>query len=71
MKALRDVEADLYRFRTRVVAATVLVGLVFGLTQTVRGAHFPSHTFWTAWICWTVGLVVYHLAAAPRSVRPD
>jgi penicillin-binding protein 2 len=31
MKALRDVEADLYRFRTRVVAATVLVGLAFAL----------------------------------------
>ena len=31
MKALRDVEADLYRFRTRVLAATVLVGLAFAL----------------------------------------
>ena len=32
MKALRDVEADLYRFRTRVLAATVLVGLALFLT---------------------------------------
>ncbi len=64
-------QAGLQRHGRRLLAATVLVGLVFGLTQTVRGAHFPSHTFWTAWICWTVGLVVYHLAAAPRSVRPD
>ena len=31
MKALRDVEADLYRFRARVLAATVLVGLAFAL----------------------------------------
>jgi penicillin-binding protein 2 len=31
MKALRDVEADLYRFRTRVLAATVLVAVAFAL----------------------------------------
>ena len=31
MKALRDVEADLYRFRTRVLAATVLVVGAFAL----------------------------------------
>jgi penicillin-binding protein 2 len=31
MKALRDVEADLYRFRTRILAATVLVGVAFAL----------------------------------------
>ena len=31
MKAMRDVEADLYRFRTRVLAATILVGMAFAL----------------------------------------
>jgi penicillin-binding protein 2 len=31
MKAMRDVEADLYRFRARVLAATVLVGVAFAL----------------------------------------
>ncbi len=30
-------------------------GLLFGLTQTLRGAHYPSHTLWTAWLCFTVG----------------
>lgn len=39
----------------------VAVGLVFGLTQTLRGAHYPSHTLWTAWICWSVGSAVYAL----------
>jgi membrane-associated PAP2 superfamily phosphatase len=29
-------------------------GLLFGLTQTLRGAHYPSHTLWTAWLCFTV-----------------
>ncbi len=29
----------------------LLSGLVLGLVQTVRGAHYPSHTAWTALIC--------------------
>lgn len=45
----------------RLLALTVLVGIVFGLTQTVRGAHYPSHTLWTAWICWSVGALCYRL----------
>lgn len=26
-----------------------------GLVQTLRGAHYPSHTLWTLWLCWTTG----------------
>lgn len=36
-------------------------GLVLGLAQTLRGAHYPSHTLWTAWICWIVALVNHHV----------
>ncbi len=28
-------------------------GLLLGVAQQLRGAHFMSHTLWTAWICWT------------------
>ena len=38
--------------------AALAGGLVLGLAQQLRGAHYLSHTLWTAWICWTVGLVV-------------
>lgn len=31
-------------------------GLALGLAQTLRGAHFPSHTLWTALVCWAVAL---------------
>jgi hypothetical protein len=24
----------------------------------VRGAHFMSHTLWTAWLCWTTAFIV-------------
>lgn len=30
-------------------------GAVLGWGQQMRGAHFMSHTLWTAWLCWTVG----------------
>ncbi len=34
------------------------MGLVMGLAQQVRGAHFMSHTLWTAWLAWaTCGLL--------------
>jgi membrane-associated PAP2 superfamily phosphatase len=40
---------------------TGLSGLMLGLVQQVRGAHFTSHTLWTAWICWSVGLLCFSL----------
>lgn len=44
-------------------------GLLFGLTQLARGAHYPSHTFWTAWLCWTASLLLWQRLVwrGPRS----
>lgn len=36
----------------------LLAGMVLGLAQQMRGAHYMSHTLWTAWICWAWGLAV-------------
>jgi membrane-associated PAP2 superfamily phosphatase len=33
----------------------LLIGFELGISQQIRGAHFMSHTLWTAWLCWTVG----------------
>lgn len=46
------------------LVAALLAGLIFGLAQQVRGAHFMSHTLWTAWLCWCVGLAADRLVAA-------
>lgn len=35
------------------LAAALLAGAATGVAQQLRGAHFASHTLWTAWICWT------------------
>jgi len=39
----------------RIVLIAVLgLGIAFGWGQWVRGAHFISHTLWTAWLCWVI-----------------
>ena len=46
------------RRRGRVLLVWVLVlGFILGMTQTVRGAHYPSHTLWTGLICWAVAVL--------------
>ncbi len=40
----------------RILLIVLGAGFLLGLTQTLRGAHFPSHTFWTGFICWSVVL---------------
>lgn len=39
----------------RWLAGSMAAGLVLGLGQQWRGAHFMSHTLWSAWLCWNVG----------------
>ncbi len=40
----------------------LLAGVIFGAAQMVRGAHYASHSLWTAWLCWTVAVVGYSLS---------
>lgn len=47
---------------------TGVVGMLFGLGQVARGAHFPSHVFWTAWLCWMVCALLAMLLSA-RTAR--
>ncbi len=44
----------------------ISVGFVLGIAQQMRGAHFMSHTFWTAWLCWTAGWISHVLFYAVR-----
>jgi membrane-associated PAP2 superfamily phosphatase len=38
----------------RWLLAVLVMGLVYGIGQLIRGAHYPSHTLWTAWLCWVI-----------------
>ena len=44
--------------------AALATGLLFGLAQQLRGAHFMSHTLWSAWVCWMMAWTLY-LPGAP------
>ena len=37
---------------------TLVAGLILGVAQQLRGAHFMSHTLWTGWICWVIALAM-------------
>jgi len=45
------------RLANSVLAAVWIAGVLFGAAQYARGAHFVSHTLWSAWLCWVVCVV--------------
>lgn len=50
------------------LAAVLVLGTAFGVTQTLRGAHHPSHTLWTAWLCWALGVAAMGRRRLPGRV---
>jgi len=45
------------------------LGTLFGAVQIARGAHFPSHILWSAWVVWSVNVILLSLSAyRPRRV---
>ena len=57
--------------RARIALACVLVaGAACGWAQVTRGAHFPSHVLWSAWISWTTCCVLAALISQ-RCCRSD
>lgn len=56
----------------RWLAVALLAGGVLGLAQQIRGAHFTSHTLWTAFICWCVAWAIdalfAHIVVDPLSL---
>jgi membrane-associated PAP2 superfamily phosphatase len=49
------------------LAGVLALGALFGAAQMVRGAHYASHTLWSAWICWTACAVLNALFNRPQS----
>lgn len=44
-------------------AGALVAGTVLGVSQQLRGAHYLSHTLWTAWVCWAIAWAVHLLPA--------
>lgn len=62
---------DTHLVRARVMlAAGVAMGVVMGWSQMMRGAHFLSHTVWSAWVEWLFLAGLYHLVP-PHRMTPE
>ncbi|AYQ27974.1 MULTISPECIES: phosphatase PAP2 family protein [unclassified Polaromonas] len=59
------------RTARRWLAGALLAGSVLGLAQQVRGAHYMSHTLWTAWLCWATAALVDSVIGQMISQRPS
>jgi membrane-associated PAP2 superfamily phosphatase len=52
------------------LALVLGLGGLFGWAQTARGAHFVSHTLWSAWACWVIcAAAAWALARRDRATR--
>jgi membrane-associated PAP2 superfamily phosphatase len=40
------------------LAGVLAAGVLFGGAQVARGAHYPSHVMWSAWVCWVLCALV-------------
>ncbi|MDP1894518.1 MAG: phosphatase PAP2 family protein [Hydrogenophaga sp.] len=55
----------------RWLVTMVFLGLVAGGVQTLRGAHYPSHTLWTLVVCGSVSVMGWRLLhPVRRAPRP-
>nr|WP_261803335.1 phosphatase PAP2 family protein [Variovorax sp. PAMC26660] len=54
------------------LGVVLVVGLALGVSQQMRGAHYTSHTLWTAWVCWVVGFAIDVVVTRfnPRTLKP-
>ncbi|HEY9108309.1 MAG TPA: phosphatase PAP2 family protein [Roseateles sp.] len=43
------------------LVGVISLGAVYGIGQMLRGAHYPSHTLWTGWICWALTVAALQL----------
>ncbi|WP_078059816.1 phosphatase PAP2 family protein [Xanthomonas massiliensis] len=53
------------RWRWAGLAAGIGLGLLFGFSQQLRGAHFLSHDVATALVCWTLAAALYWAWSRP------
>lgn len=63
--------ARLYRpqWRFPILAGVIVVGLVFGIAQQLRGAHFISHDVWTVYISWMSAALCYYLLRLDQPIK--
>lgn len=58
-------------WRWRALAFGLGAGLVLGLAQELRGAHFLSHDLWTLGICWFTAVILARVFRLPSRSLSD
>ena len=53
------------------LAAVLAAGLLFGIAQLVRGAHYVSHTLWTGWLCWLISMLTAPRATPSQAAKAE
>lgn len=48
------VRADDPKLAAKILLTVLTIGAIFGAAQVLRGAHFVSHVFYSAWVCWLI-----------------
>lgn len=56
------------RAARRWTLAVLTAGVLFGLAQWMRGAHYVSHTLWAGWMCWAAAALGHGLFRRGRPV---
>lgn len=51
-------------FARAALAAVLVAGALYAWAQMARGAHFPSHSLWSAWLCWVLTAAAFAWADA-------
>lgn len=49
----------------------LVLGTLFGAAQLLRGAHYLSHTLWSAWLCWAIAVGGWAIASPARRSAAD
>lgn len=49
------------RWQWPTLCAAIVMGMSFGVSQQIRGAHFLSHDLWTLNLCWYISLAGYYI----------
>ena len=52
------------------LGGVVVMGLLFGIGQQLRGAHFVSHDVWTLAICWLIATITYRVFFPDHTKNP-
>jgi membrane-associated PAP2 superfamily phosphatase len=53
-----------------VLAGALLLGFVMGAGRMAQGAHFLSHTLWSAWFAWAVSIALAGMTRAELTFNP-